>query len=60
MRHPLSKAQMWKGLRKAIRTQNKRRSGPKHLLPSMGRHEERLTTEVRADGRRDAKGARHD
>jgi len=50
MRHPLSRAQMLKGVRKAIRKLKKERRGPKWLLPSMRRYKKRLAAEVRADG----------
>lgn len=47
MRHRFDKRTQLRGIRKAIRTLQKKRGGPKWLLPSMRRYEKRLATEVR-------------
>jgi len=47
MRHRFPKKVQLAGVRKAIRTLQKKRSGPKWLLPSMRRYEKRLAAEAR-------------
>lgn len=46
MRHKLSESERLKGLRKGIRTLEKKRGGPKWLLPSMRAYEKRLSQKV--------------
>jgi hypothetical protein len=50
MKHRFTPEQRLRGLRKAIRTLEGKRGGPKWLLPSMRRYERKLTEEIRAGG----------